>query len=121
MYPELYGTLSHLRNVEIQICTPSVHPREKYPIWNNLGDLKTSLQNYEKALLLSPDSMKTYICDKLACACFMQKQYGLALRAIEKTPEYDTTKTTHYQEALCCMVRVSYSFKNRSHFGQALL
>lgn len=32
--------------------------------------------------------MKTYICDKLAYAYFMQKQYPLALRAIEKAMEH---------------------------------
>jgi len=32
--------------------------------------------------------MKTYICNKLAYTHFMQKQYPLALRAIEKALEH---------------------------------
>ncbi len=65
--------------------------------------------------------MKTYIYDKLAHDRFMQKQYTLALGAIEKTLLHALPQTTSRQEALCCMVRVSYSFKNRSHFVQPFL
>lgn len=55
--------------------------------YGKLGDFAASSRNYEKALLLSPRSMKTYICDKLAQAYFMQKQYSLALDALEKAIE----------------------------------
>ena len=55
--------------------------------YGKLGDFAASSRNYEKALLLSPRSMKTYICDKLAQAYFMQKQYPLALDALEKALE----------------------------------
>ena len=55
---------------------------------DKLGDFAASSQNYEKALTLSPRSMKTYIYDKLARAYFNQKQYLLALRAIDKALEH---------------------------------
>jgi spermidine synthase len=55
---------------------------------DKLGDFAASSQNYEKALMLSPPSMKTFIYDKLARAYFNQKQYLLALKAIDKALEH---------------------------------
>jgi len=79
---------------------------------DKLGDFAASSQNYEKALLLSPRSMKTYICDKLARAYFNQKQYLLALRAIDKALEHapnDPALLEHLQSRRKAVMRAAES------------
>jgi spermidine synthase len=79
---------------------------------DKLGDFAASSQNYEKALLLCPRSMKTYICDKLARAYFNQKQYLLALGAIEKALEHapnDPALLKHLQSRRKAVMRAAES------------
>ncbi len=79
---------------------------------DELGDFAASSQNYEKALLLSPRSMKTYIYDKLAHAHFMQKQYPLALGAIEKAIQFapnDPALLEHLQSRKKTVMRAAES------------
>jgi tetratricopeptide (TPR) repeat protein len=57
-------------------------------VQSKLGDFAAASQNYEKALMVSPPAMKTLICDKIAYAYFMQKQYKLALRAIDTALQF---------------------------------
>ncbi|MHC4603347.1 MAG: fused MFS/spermidine synthase [Planctomycetota bacterium] len=56
-------------------------------VYGQLGNFAASSRNYEKALSLSPHSQTPYIYDKLARAYFMQKEYTLALGALEKALE----------------------------------
>ncbi len=75
-----------------------------------LGDFAAASQNYQKALMLSPRSMKTYIYDKLAYAYFMQKQYPLALGAIEKALQFapnDPALLEHLQSRKKAVIRAA--------------
>jgi len=56
-------------------------------VYGQLGNFAASSRNYEKALSLSPHSRTAYVYDKLARAYFMQKEYSLALGALEKALE----------------------------------
>ncbi len=56
-------------------------------VYGQLGNFAASSRNYEKALKLHPHSRTAYVYDKLARAYFMQKEYSLALGALEKALE----------------------------------
>ena len=53
-------------------------------VYGQLGDFSAAARNYEKALSLSPALRNSQVYDKLARAYFMQKEYKLALRAIDE-------------------------------------
>jgi len=77
-----------------------------------LGDFAASSQNYEKALMLCNPAMKTFIYDKLARAYFNQKQYLLALGAIEKALEHapnDPALLEHLQSRRKAVMRAAES------------
>jgi len=81
-------------------------------VYVKLGDFAAASRNYEKALPLSPRSMKTYIYDKLAHAYLLQKQYSLSLRAIEKALEFapnDPALLQHLQSRRETVMRAAES------------
>jgi len=53
-------------------------------VYGELGDFASSSRNYQKALSLTPRSRKAYVYNRLAWAHFKQRQYTLALEAIDK-------------------------------------
>jgi len=56
-------------------------------VYGELGNFTASSRNYEKALSLTSGSRRAYIFNRLAWAYFKQKEYSLALSAIEKAVE----------------------------------
>jgi spermidine synthase len=79
-------------------------------VYAKLGDFAAASRNYEKALMLSSPAMKTYIYDKLAHAYLLQKQYSLALRAIEKALEFapnDPALLQHLQSRRETVIRAA--------------
>jgi spermidine synthase len=55
--------------------------------YSRLSNFTAALQNLQKVLPISPPSQRVFIYDRMAKAYLMQKQYDLALEAIQKAIE----------------------------------